>query len=311
MWVEKDQYQQIGSALRRGKKNVVRRLLDRLFYEHDLLVMRKKECPRCHKPLIRKALPYAEVLVDACPDQHGIWLNTEVFQKLKGSLHEGIGSSLFWRLRLAMPSSGLWLLGLFVITALVLVAKTVDSYYGGAFKGIQPGEISRSHWPWREEFRIQQFFKNAGDELQPEQAAYFQMLFPLLHQAVSHKANMADVLKTNRPSHELEALYRFYEEKQYIILRALRQMDVPETLSNFHDYLIRALQSQIAYFLVTVNSRLAREESPVASSKGREDLQRSNGAIIAAWLIFRSTYPHLPKEAYLVLHDILQRLMLS
>src|SRR5207249_11698054 len=81
MWIEGNRLQVIDSALGRGRRDDVERLLA------DILKSNAKgeiptTCPTCRRDLVRNALPGVGLYVSACPDRHGAWMTSDVVETL-------------------------------------------------------------------------------------------------------------------------------------------------------------------------------------------------------------------------------------
>ena len=84
MWIEGTRLQVIDSALERGRRDDVEKLLADIFRSNAKQGGIPTTCPTCRRDLVRNALPGVGLYVSACPDRHGAWMtNDDLNQRVK------------------------------------------------------------------------------------------------------------------------------------------------------------------------------------------------------------------------------------
>src|SRR2546426_8451865 len=83
MWIEGNRLQVIDSALERGRRDDVERLLADIFQSNAKQGEIPTACPTCRRDLVRNALPGVGLYVSARPDRHGAWMTSDVVETLR------------------------------------------------------------------------------------------------------------------------------------------------------------------------------------------------------------------------------------
>lgn len=296
MWIESDQYRDINSALERRSREILERLFSKFHSSQPLSSKSHQKptlCPSCRKPLIRKAVPYVELFVSACPDHHGAWLSSDTAEKLREFIHEELNekkpkASPGITLRPYLVS---WVILSFVITVLAQIPSLITHMLGVNEQGIAASRIGPHYWPTRIQESWQPLNYEGAGITDEEDRNYIDFIGIILEQAITNRKNIDDALQIPRKTEDRASVIQFFEEHQLILISVLSRAKVPERLKGFHERLIRALTSQIEFYgdLGTALQEGRKEKKSLMMD--HPGLIESHSALLDAWEEFSNVAP--------------------
>src|SRR2546425_11371465 len=148
MWIEGNRLQVIDSALERGRRDDVERLLADIFKSNAKQGEIPTTCPTCRRDLIRNPLPGVSLFVSACPDRHGAWMTSDVVETLRRFVDEHATLAAKKRHQLRILNRLLVILGAVLFAGLLysyperIVTTLVDT--GSRF---YDWRVSETYWP--------------------------------------------------------------------------------------------------------------------------------------------------------------------
>src|SRR5262245_32607532 len=83
MWLHSEQFQTLDTAAKGAGSSEVERLLADIVKKSGREGAVLGVCPQCKRDLVDKSLPYLELVVKACPVQHGFWMGSDAFATLR------------------------------------------------------------------------------------------------------------------------------------------------------------------------------------------------------------------------------------
>ncbi len=297
MWVASDRLQVIETAVERGQRGDVGRLLVDLPSSTDRSGPIPVACPTCAHDLVRHTLPTGTLSVTACPAGHGAWVAGDDVDALRRFAGERATAKARAGPRRRVPGRLLAVLAVVVPLGLLAthrgrivttVVGLVDAYYDH--------QVDEDYWPargwvYKERISAKAGGIDAGDELR-----YFARALALLDEGITNRINVHGVLKTRRTAAEYERLYAIYHERQRSVLDGLRGLAPPRRLARVHARLLAATQAQIRFFRAFVDAKLADGGVDLGRMLDAPDLKTANGELESAWSEIRRLYPRLDAE---------------
>src|SRR5437773_1002400 len=296
MWIEGNRLQVIDSALGRGRRDDVERLLA------DILKSNAKgeiptTCPTCRRDLVRNALPGVGLYVSACPDRHGAWMTSDVVETLRRFVAEHATLAARKRHQLRLLNRLLFVLAILAPIAVLLtypertvmmIVAAVDSFYDN--------RVSETYWPSRGWVYKTSIPTKASSVDVHDELLYFHRLLTLLDDGITNRLNIDGVLKTRRAPTEYSALYEVYRGKQLDLLERMRRMDVPDKLKAIHGRLIVSTDRQIEFYRVFVDAKMKDPSVDLGRMLGEPALKTVNEELLTAWAEIKGVYPNLDTE---------------
>jgi len=295
MWIEGNRLQVIDSALERGRRDAVEKLLADIFRSNAKHGEIPTTCPTCRRDLVRNALPGVGLYVSACPDRHGAWMTNDVVETLRRFVDEHATLAAKKRHQLRVLNRLLVVLAVAVGATIAFVypervvvtaVETVSRYYDW--------RVSEGYWPSRGlVYTWWQIPTKASSIDVYDELLYFQRLVTLLDDGITNRLNIDGALKTRRSPAEYAALYEIYRGKQLDVLARMRRIDVPEKLEPIHRRMILATEGQIRFYRTFLDSKLKDPAVDLARMLGDAALQTTNRELHAVWDEVRRLYPRL------------------
>src|SRR2546428_11002595 len=211
MWIEGNRLKVIDSALERGRRDDVERLLADIFKSNAKQGEIPTTCPTCRRDLIRNALPGVGLYVSACPDRHGAWMTSDVVETLRRFVAEHATLAARKRHQLRLLNRLLFVLAILAPIAVLLtypertvmmIVGAVDSFYDN--------RVSETYWPSRGRVYKTSIPTKASSVDVHDELLYFHRLLTLLDDGITNRLNIDGVLKTRRAPAPYFALYEVY-----------------------------------------------------------------------------------------------------
>jgi Zn-finger nucleic acid-binding protein len=83
MWLEGGRLERLDAALGAGRPTDIDRLLAEILAAGSPQGSMPSACSVCRRELVRTELPHPGLVVSACPEQHGAWLNPDALGTLR------------------------------------------------------------------------------------------------------------------------------------------------------------------------------------------------------------------------------------
>src|SRR5947208_15222283 len=254
MWIEGTRLQVIDSALERGRRDDVEKLLADIFRSNAKQGGIPTTCPTCRRDLIRNALPGVGLYVSACPDRHGAWMTSDVVETLRRFVAEHATLAARKRHQLKVLNRLFVVLTLAAATAIVFTypervvvtaVETVSSYYDW--------RVSEAYWPSRGlVYTWWQIATKASSIDVHDELLYFHRLVTLLDDGITKRLNIDGVLKNRRSPAAYAALYEIYRGRQLDVLARMERIDVPQKLTPIQSRMVRAIEVQDRFWRIFV-----------------------------------------------------------
>jgi hypothetical protein len=297
MWIEGNRLQVIDSALERGRRDDVERLLADIFGSDAGQGQIPTACPTCRRDLVRNALPGVGLYVSACPDRHGAWMTDDVVETLRRFVGEHATLAAKKRHQLRVLNRLLVVFAIVVPVAVVLTypERTVMMIVG-AVDSVYDNRVSETYWPSRG-WLYKTAIPTKGSSIDVhDELLYFHRLLTLLDDGITNRLNVDGVLKTRRSGTEYETLYEAYRARQLDVLERLRRMDVPDKLKPIHARMITATEQQIRFYGAFVDAKLKDPSVDLGRVLSDPALRTVNQELLTAWAEIKRLYPNLDTE---------------
>ncbi len=295
MWIDGNRLQVIDSALERGRRDDVERLLADIFQSNAKQGEIPTTCPTCRRDLARNTLPVVGLYVSACPDRHGAWMTSDVVETLRRFVAEHATLAARKRHQLKVLNRLFVVLALAVVTAIVFTypervvvsaVETVSSYYDW--------RVSEAYWPSRGlVYTWWQIPTKASSIDVHDELLYFTRVATLLDDGITNRLNIDGVLKTRRSPAGYAALYEIYRGRQLNVLARMQRIDVPQKLKSIHARMVLATEEQIRFYRIFLDAKLKDPSTDLARMLGDPALQTTNRELHAVWDEVRRLYPRL------------------
>lgn len=249
MWFQKSVFDKFQSVLRLGSLKEADRILVGALESEPRVEAPPNTCPHCRKGLIRQALPYLELFVNACPEKHGFWMTPENSSGLKKFIREQMGEEMRRKNKVRLLRS------FFAGFATVIIFHLLTPLAGNLqllrqtkLRHAENARIGTGYWPQRDRSYLQEISakQSAIDNL--DELIYFKDWSDLMQENISNRMNMDAVLQTRRSEEEYTMILAFYLRKQSAVLERLNAMQVPEKLKTFHRHIADSLKAQMRFY---------------------------------------------------------------
>jgi len=297
MWIEGDRLHLIDSALERGRRDDIDRLLADILTSDVAERRIPAACPTCRRDLVRNALPGVGLYVSACPGRHGAWMTDDVIETLRGFVDEHATLAAHKRNQLRVLNRLLIVLAVLAPVSILLTnPERVIMTIAGAVDSIYDNRVSETNWPsrgwvYKTALPTKGSVIDVLDELQ-----FFHGLLLALDEGITNRLNMDGVLKTRRSRTEYEALYSLYRSRQLDVLERLRRLDAPDRLKPIHARIILATEEQIRFYGTFVDAKLQDPLVDLGRMLGDPALKTVNRELLTAWAEIKHLYPNLDEE---------------
>lgn len=246
MWLEQRKIDALEQGLKSGQKTSVESILEELKGAKNTNVL--TFCPKCGKPFVRRPLIHFQILVDACPEGHGVWLKNKSAFKIRQFFEQGA----------VRPSILKYARAFFICMAVFTIAQLI-SRWSSEHKSFYPNykttysmehlqKVGPQYWPTRDYSQWNAFPEYQEAITDSQELAYFKEWILILNEGIINRLNMNDALLANRPGREYMDVYYFYANKQNEIIRRLYDLYPPDRLQVFHNQVIDASVSQVAFY---------------------------------------------------------------
>ena len=292
MWIENKKLTAVDTALEKGKADQLDQILAEILTQQESSVT-VQTCPQCHKDLVHKSLPYLEIFVNACPNNHGVWMSPEVNKRFQEFLSEQISIANQRRYRLKLLARVLAIVLLLFLAIHVqrfgpqIYQQTVN-YISTQYEGRR---INAQYWPKYDYTNYYPFpFKDSSiDHI--DELSYFREWMKIMEEGGANRLNIHKALSVQRPREEYLEIEKIYAEKQEIFFSQLNTLTPPDRLKSFHETVISAAQDQIVFWDEFVQKKYEKPKLQLGDVLNHPRLQDCNKKLWQSYYIFRDLYP--------------------
>lgn len=193
------------------------------------------------------------MVVPSCPNGHGVWLSNDIAQKIKH----------FFESHLSTPGHSRQQLNAFRVFAIIAgIALAVFNAYQRSENGItsrnenykmsltmkHTQRVGPHYWPSRDFSTWNAFPADQDAITDPAELAYLKQWMDIVNGGIINRMNMQDALLIKRPANEYLDAFYYYSDRQNAIINRLRALEPPERLGAFHDLVVDAAVSQVAFY---------------------------------------------------------------
>jgi Zn-finger nucleic acid-binding protein len=87
MWLEEDELRKLKNKMNDGQLHWLNAEIDNM--ETTSVISSSRSCPKCSsRKLVSILFGHSSVVIDWCPDCHGVWLDRGEFDSITGYLHD-------------------------------------------------------------------------------------------------------------------------------------------------------------------------------------------------------------------------------
>lgn len=287
MWLESEKFREIDSAVVKGERHGLSRLLSELFHpENQKYSAKMTVCPKCQKPLVRKMHPYLEYFVQACPDRHGVWMSPEVSDKLKQLVSEQM------RIATQKKQALRFLIG--AVAGMILFSVLTHGIKWLRFSpDAQNLRISENYWPERD-FSTLPSLSIKGSVIQDSaDLLYLSQVLKLLENGASNRLNMEAVLQTHRSEEKYWKAFEVYQREHAEFLAKLRMLSAPAPLQAFHSKLETSAQAQLEFYAALIQEKVENRSTALQDMLDHPALKVCHRELLSAFDLIQQAYPNL------------------
>jgi hypothetical protein len=263
MWLEGGRLEQIDAALGAGRSTDIDRLLAEILATGSSASSIPSACAMCKRDLVRTELRPG-LVVSACPEQHGAWLNPDALATLRRLL-DTLSTRTHRRntaLAAGFAAAAVSLAGLAALASAPL-------FPGPSYRAVAVAPIT------------------------PAERRYLRELMAVLDDGTKHRRDVEGVLKSESGSDTYAAVYEIYRGRQGAVLARLQGLEVPGRIKPAHDRIVKATERQIEFYGAFSEARVKDKSADLARMLGHPALRESDYDLHAAWDFIRQTYPDL------------------
>jgi len=291
MWFPEKEIRSIQQVLRDKKQNLLSQLLQDVFKEPEGNETAPPCCPVCRQKLVPKAFPYLEYFVKACPNQHGLWMSSDVCLKMRGFIAEQLQAIRQRRSQLAI-AAGIAAL-LLVLNLLAHNTNPLSRLFQERAKALAYSRISPQYWPVRISPHHFPLPVKSGALNDQEERIYFQQVLSLLEEGLSNRMNIDDALKTRKKEEDYWALYEFYRERQSSVIERLENIEIPGRFQEFHTRVLKAAYHQLIFYERFTSDKIQDPSLKLEDLLQDRDLKASGNLLHEAFAVVIALCPDL------------------
>ena len=293
MWFDQKKIDALEGALKTGQRGGLEPILQELLAV-DKSPMVPTFCPRCGKTFIRRQLPYLRMVVQSCPDHHGVWLNEDSARKIKRFFEY------------TLPTAGRTIKdkqkSFRVFAVLVGIGVSILNYYQDhpkIFNQNYKMQLSMHHtqkvgpryWPTRDFSNWNAFPINQNVITDPTELAYIQEWVEIANDGIVNRLNIHDALLVKRPGAEYLEAYAYFVERQSTMIARLQELAVPPRLNAFHTIVVEAMATQLSFYDDYARRKADNPSLEWASFLQNPILLKCNDQLWDAYHEFERIYP--------------------
>lgn len=267
-------------------------------------------CPRCQAVLVRKAIPYVELVAYVCPSSHGLWITSEVQNRLRQFIHEQIKITrrkrwtariLGFLIAFTLIASNSQLLNP-LKTCLKTIKKNVTSKLQSHGILTTPRSINNS-------ITMTPFQMDEQSIGNPDELVFLHQWAIVITEALINKNGFVAVLNRERSPDKLWLSFRSFQERHNEIIRYMEMLHVPKTLKRFHSSILNALQSQVLFYMDFVDGKIQNPQYSVAKAANNRFRIKSLEELRNARIQFLQLYPTIEPKTLAALEERLDALV--
>jgi len=266
-WIEKGQFERLGSALGEARATDIDRLLTEILASGGREGSTPVACAVCRRELVRCELGKPGLVASTCPTGHGAWMGLDALEALR-RLVDAHATSVRARRRITVLSCVLAL----SVAALAAIWLLADG-------SIFPRVISARPIP-------------------VEEQRYLGQLMAALEDGATNRRNVEGVLKAGDSEPDTyRAVYDIYRGRAEHVIARLRGLETPERLRPAHERIVRGAERQIVFYSDFTEARIAGKPADMARMLGHPAAREASYELHTAWDLIRRLYPHQSRKS--------------
>jgi len=291
MWIPVNQIRNIESM--RQSAVELEPLLTRAIAEKVELV--NDHCPRCGNPLKVKFLNPLVLFVKTCPDGHVAWITPMIAQRIHTFLTSSVGISaktpdvpIDHKRKIVLIMAGFILM--MAIQAFMQYTLKSTTVVGQS----KPFQVMQSWGPrdYSKWYALPSFVEGMNEQ----EFAYWQQWRKIMEEGITNRMNAQDALNATHYSEEYMAIYEEYRRRQDIMINKLADLQPPERLRPFQDYVVNAGYDQLRFYEDYARAKTENKNRRFDEFRNHADLVAGDQKLWAAYHNFEALYPERTKE---------------
>jgi len=260
-WIEKRQFERLGSALGEGRATDIDRLLTEILASGGREGSTPAACAVCRRELVRCELGQPDLVASTCPTGHGAWMGFDALEALRRLVHAH-AAGVRTRRRITVLGGVLAL----SVAALAATWLLTDA-------PILPRSITARPIP-------------------VEEQRYLGQLMAALEDGATNRTNVEGVLKAGDSEPDTyRAVYDIYRGRAEHVIGRLRGLETPERLQPAHARIVKAAERQLVFYGDFTEARIAGKPTDLARMLGHPAARESSYELHTAWDLIRRLYP--------------------
>lgn len=260
-WIEKGQFERLGSALGEGRATDIDRLLAEILASDGSEGSTPAACAVCRRELVRCELGQPDLVASTCPTGHGAWMGFDALEALRRLVHAH-AAGVRTRRRITVLGGVLAL----SVAALAATWLLTDA-------PILPRSITARPIP-------------------VEEQRYLGQLMAALEDGATNRTNVEGVLKAGDSEPDTyRAVYEIYRGRAEHVIGRLRGLEAPERLQPAHARIVKAAERQLVFYGDFTEARIAGKPTDLARMLGHPAARESSYELHTAWDLIRRLYP--------------------
>ncbi len=260
-WIEKGQFERLGSALGERRATDIDRLLSEILASGGREGSTPAACAVCRRELVRCDFGQPGLVASTCPTGHGAWMGLDALETMRRlAADHAAGVRARWRIAV-----------LSFVLALSVAALAASGLLAGG------SVFSRAITP---------------RPIPVEERRYLGQLVTVLEDGASNRRNVEGVLKAGDSEPDTyRAVYDIYRGRAEDVVARLRRLDAPERLQAAHARVVRAAERQIVFYGDFTTARIDGKPAELGQMVGHPAAREASYELHAAWDLVRRLYP--------------------
>ena len=296
MWLNNHKLNVLNTALKGQKPSELDSVLTEITHSTDDGFM-LTSCPQCGKDLVHKSLPYLELSVSACPDQHGIWMSQDSSRKFQTFMAQQISVAAKKRYYKILILG--FLIGLIVIPMtkkfLDRAPQLISQHFEELHRQSEGQKIGPSYWPGRDFSHWYPLPIKEGRLDHQDELVYFQQYMTIMEEGIVNRYNIQTALDARRKPADYLMIFETYAARQENFLSKLKELQPPERLLEFHQHIIVAAEEQIEFHEEYARQKRDNPNLQLNQLLTNPHLKTCNEELWAAYHSFQRLYPEIDR----------------
>jgi len=127
--------------------------------------------------------------------------------------------------------------------------------------------------------------------------AYWKAWVAIMHEGIANRMNVQEALDQQLSVDDYKAVFLEYRDRQEEMLNRLSQLQAPDRIATFQNYIVDAGKDQIRFYEAYAAAKIEDPKRSFAEFRTHEDLKTSDKKLWDAYHYFQSLYPGINKAA--------------